>query len=112
MICCQIDSGEHYLSVEKSAVSPGRPHLSTTFLLAQVGAQAANRFAARLEELKLVPAHTGVLRSIVGNPGISQQALATKLGLVPSRLVALLDELEGKGLIERRDNADDRRVYA
>jgi DNA-binding MarR family transcriptional regulator len=112
MIRCQIDSAEHHLSVEKSAVSPFTPHLSTTFLLAQVGAQAANRFAARLEELKLVPAHTGILRAIIVNPGISQQALATMLGLVPSRLVALLDELEEKGLIERRDNADDRRVYA
>lgn len=89
-----------------------KPHLSTTFLLAQVGAHAANRFAARLEELKLAPAHTGILRAIVANTGISQQALATMLGLVPSRLVALLDELEEKGLIERRDNADDRRVYA
>ena len=32
--------------------------------------------------------------------------------MVPSRLVALLDELEALGLVERRDNAEDRRVYA
>jgi DNA-binding MarR family transcriptional regulator len=32
--------------------------------------------------------------------------------MVPSRLVALIDELEALGFLERRNNADDRRVYA
>ena len=41
--------------------------------------------------------------------GISQQELASRLGMVPSRLVALLDELEARGFLERRNNADDRR---
>lgn len=39
-------------------------------------------------------------------------ALATTLGMVPSRLVALVDDMEARGLIERRENADDRRRYA
>jgi DNA-binding MarR family transcriptional regulator len=81
-------------------------------LLAQVGARAAALFAARLRELDLVPAHAGALRAIAGSPGISQQALSLLLGMVPSRLVSLIDELEQRGLVERRDNADDRRVYA
>jgi DNA-binding MarR family transcriptional regulator len=69
-------------------------------------------FAARLQELELVPAHAGTLRAIAGNAGISQQALASKLGMVPSRLVPLLDDLEKRGLVERRDHPEDRRVYA
>ena len=85
---------------------------STAFLLAQVGAHAASRFASRLQELELAPAHAGILRAIAAGSGISQQALASLLGMVPSRLVALIDELEGLELLERRDNADDRRVYA
>jgi DNA-binding MarR family transcriptional regulator len=59
-----------------------------------------------------VPAHAGTLRAIAGNPGISQQALASLLGMVPSRLVFLLDELERRGFVERRDHPEDRRVYA
>jgi DNA-binding MarR family transcriptional regulator len=85
---------------------------STAFLLAQVGAHAAGLFAERLRELELSPPHAGLLRAVASNPGSSQQALATVLGMVPSRLVPLLDELEGKGLLERRDHAEDRRVYA
>ncbi len=98
--------------VEKRGTSPAKHPRSTAFLLAQVGAHAASRFASRLQELKLAPAHAGILRAIAAGSGISQQTLASLLGMVPSRLVALIDELEGLGLLERRDNADDRRVYA
>jgi DNA-binding MarR family transcriptional regulator len=85
---------------------------STAFLLAQVGARAAALFAARLQKLEFVPAHAGTLRAIAGNAGVSQQALASLLGMVPSRIVPLLDELEKRGLVERRNHPEDRRVYA
>jgi DNA-binding MarR family transcriptional regulator len=51
----------------------------------------------------------GMLRRSAGQ---SQQDLAGSLGMHPSRMVALIDELEHKGLLERRANPDDRRVYA
>jgi DNA-binding MarR family transcriptional regulator len=38
--------------------------------------------------------------------------LATALGTLPSRLVAIVDELESKGLLERRPHESDRRSYA
>jgi DNA-binding MarR family transcriptional regulator len=82
------------------------------FLLAQVGAHAASKFAERLQELTLVPAHAGMFRILGARPGISQQALATALGTLPSRLVALIDELESRGLLERRPHETDRRSYA
>jgi len=59
-----------------------------------------------------MPAHAGILRAIAASPGQSQQQLASLLGMVPSRLVPLLDELEQRGLVERRDHPDDRRLYA
>jgi DNA-binding MarR family transcriptional regulator len=82
------------------------------FLLAQVGAHAAAKFAERLRPLGLSPAHTGILRILEASPAITQQALASALGSPPSRLVALVDELESKELIERQENQTDRRRYA
>ena len=82
------------------------------FLLAQIGAHAAAKFGERLAAAKMAPAHAGILRILGATPAITQQALAVALGMVPSRLVALIDELEERGLTERRENPDDRRRYA
>jgi DNA-binding MarR family transcriptional regulator len=94
---------------------PGRPeHIRTgsAFLLAQLGAHAAARFADRIASLDLTPAQAGLLRLIAREPGQSQQAIAGQLGTPASRLVLLVDELEGRGLIERRRDPGDRRHYA
>lgn len=92
--------------------SSDNPASSLPFLLAQVGAHAAMKFAERLERLDLSPPHVGLLGMLRRAPGQSQQDLAGSLGTHPSRMVALVDELEQKGLLERRENPDDRRVYA
>ena len=46
------------------------------------------------------------------NAGLSQRALCDLFGMFPSRLVALLDILEEKQLIERRDDPADRRRFS
>src|ERR1700720_821634 len=81
------------------------------FLLAQVGAHAAMRFGERISRLNLTPPDAGVLRMLGNSGGISQQDLSTRLGIHPSRLVAILDALEERRLVERRPHADDRRQY-
>jgi DNA-binding MarR family transcriptional regulator len=100
----------------RSRPSPASPPpdaaAGLAFLLSQVGAHSAARFAERLEPLGLKPAHAGILRVIRQADGLSQQALGEKLGMFPSRLVGLVDELERKGLVERRDSPADRRSYA
>jgi DNA-binding MarR family transcriptional regulator len=78
--------------------SKAKGNAGAAFLLAQLGAHAAAKFAERLEQLHLTPAHAGIFRILSATPAISQQALATALGTVPSRLVGLIDELESKGL--------------
>src|SRR3984885_10247592 len=82
------------------------------FLLAQLGAHAASQFAERLGVLELTPADTGILRLLRAEAGLSQQGLAAKLKIHPSRLVSILDNLEERGLVERRANPDDRRLYS
>ncbi len=82
-----------------------------SFLLAQVGAFAAARFAERLEALALQPSDIGILRLIATEPGLSQQALADRLSVAPSRVVVLIDGLEKKGLVARERSVRDRRIY-
>ena len=82
------------------------------FLLAQLGSHAAAQFAERLGGLSLAPPHSGILHILAETPGLTQQSLSKKLGMVPSRLVALLDELEARGLTERRRDEKDRRRHA
>ena len=66
---------------------PSRGTESPAFLLAQLGAHAASRFAERLSVLDLAPPHAGILRFVSASGGISQQALAGHLRILPSRLV-------------------------
>jgi DNA-binding MarR family transcriptional regulator len=82
------------------------------FLLAQLGAHAASQFAERLGVLELSPSDAGILRLLRMAAGLSQQELASKLQIHPSRLVAILDNLEKRGFVERRANPDDRRLYS
>ncbi|HZY62179.1 MAG TPA: MarR family transcriptional regulator [Edaphobacter sp.] len=82
------------------------------FLLAQVGGHAASQFAARLTVLQLTPPDAGILRLLGMGAGISQQELSAKLGIHPSRLVAILDALEHRGFVQRKPNPADRRQYA
>lgn len=88
------------------------PPVGSAFLLTQLGTHAAQAFAQRIGELDLTPPQTGLLRAIAGAPGSSQQALADRLGTPATRLVALVDGLEERGLVERRRNPADRRLHA
>ena len=88
----------------------GKPPVA--FLLAQVGAHAAMKFGERLKTLQLTPPDAGILRMLSHSSGLSQQELSGRLKIHPSRLVAILDELENQGLVERKPQPDDRRQYA
>ena len=89
-----------------------RKRTDIAFLVAQLGAYAAERFGERAAALDFTRPQAGLLRLISREPGLSQQAVARRLGTPPSRLVALVDGLEERGLIERRRNPGDRRNYA
>jgi DNA-binding MarR family transcriptional regulator len=84
---------------------------SAAFLLAQIGAHAARKFADRLLPLNLTPPHVGILGVLRRSGGLSQQDLAAILHMHPSSLVAIIDELEERGLVKRLDCPDDRRIY-
>ena len=93
--------------------SPARDRSDgVAFLLAQSGHHAASLFAEQVATVELSPPHAGILRAIAAAPGRSQQALSAQLGMLPSRVVVYVDELEERGYVERRRNPDDRRLHA
>lgn len=97
---------------EKLEPLPGTGDADFGYLLVQLGARQAQEFAARLAPLGLEPRHAGTLFRLASTEGLSQQAIGDLIGLNPTRMVFLVDELEQMGLVERRKNPADRRSYA
>ena len=89
---------------------PVRPGFA--FLLVQLGTHAAAQFAERLAPLGLEPRHVGMLTRLAANEGKAQQVIGDLIGLNPTQMVFLVDELEQRGLVERRRNPADRRSYS
>jgi DNA-binding MarR family transcriptional regulator len=85
---------------------------SLAFLLSQVGIHASRRFAERLDAIDLQPPLFRVLNVVDAAEGESQQAIGEAIGAPASRMVAIVDELERRGLVERRPHPSDRRVRA
>jgi len=86
-------------------------HHRVAFLLAQLGSDAASGFEQMLRPLGITPSDAGVLRFVGRSPGISQRAVSEHVGVGSSRIVAVLDRLESRGLVERRRSRADRRSH-
>lgn len=54
----------------------------------------------------------GALAVLVDEGPLSQQRLGERQGVDRTTMVAVVDELERRGLVERRRNPDDRRAYS
>ncbi|MGN6258007.1 MAG: MarR family winged helix-turn-helix transcriptional regulator [Solirubrobacterales bacterium] len=93
-------------------VNGDRAPSTLAFLLSQVGIHASKRFAERIASVGLTPPLFRVLNLVDAGEGESQQAIGAAAEIPPSRMVAFVDELEQRGLVERRPNPQDRRVRA
>jgi DNA-binding MarR family transcriptional regulator len=79
-------------------------------LLARHGAIANARIRAALSATGMTPRHGITMMHLAEAGPMGQQALIEALGVDPSVLVAILNDLEGHGLaVRRRDPADRRR---
>jgi DNA-binding MarR family transcriptional regulator len=63
-----------------------------------------------LEPVGIDPREFLLMRFVAATEGRPQHALAERLAIPPSRMVALVDRLEEAGFIERRPDPEDRRV--
>jgi MarR family transcriptional regulator, lower aerobic nicotinate degradation pathway regulator len=88
------------------------PHWAPTagMLLLKIGKAAERRFEKALKPSGLTPRHLGVLFEVQARP-TSQQALVETIGVDPSKLVGLLNDLEADGLIVRKRDPEDRRRH-
>jgi DNA-binding MarR family transcriptional regulator len=89
---------------------PGELGKFPGYLLARLGEASRRRFHKALEPEGLHPRHFGVMTMLAAQPGMSQQQLHEKTGIDPSSMVAVIDELQARGLAERRADPQDRRA--
>src|SRR6266536_3015178 len=95
--------------------SVGRPPKellsSSSHLLKRLGWVVKERAAGAFEATGLSPYHHGVLALLEEEPRETQAMIADALGYDRSHLVGMLDELEERGLIDRRRDPNDRRRH-
>lgn len=99
------------------SVSPGA--LRTDYLQTLVGYNARRAalavigtFLERMAPFGVRPVDFSVLSIIRHNPGVTSRQLCASLGLLPPNLVALLNQLDKRQLIERRPHPTDGRAVA
>ncbi len=70
-----------------------------------------DKFMQSVKPEKVSPVQFGVLILIEENPGLNQSGLAGALGIERSTMVAVINVLEDRGLVRRKESTADRRSY-
>jgi DNA-binding MarR family transcriptional regulator len=86
------------------------PFRSVAFMLSSLGYAISRGFHEMLAPLELEPGEFSLLRAVAANEGEAQNALAERLHISPSWMVAIVDDLEKRELLERKPHARDRRI--
>ncbi len=71
-----------------------------------------NDFRRNFADVDIRPTQYAVLSILADHPGLKQGEVSAALGIKRTNFVAVLDELERRGLAQRRPMADDRRSRA
>lgn len=83
----------------------------TGYLLHKAGSLLMDDAERALAEQGMRLRYFYVLAALESGLSLSQQDLSRLLNLDPTTMVALIDEMEGAGHVERRRNPSDRRRY-
>jgi DNA-binding MarR family transcriptional regulator len=101
------------MAEDELRVEPPEPETaprSVGFLISQLGFVSSKAFMEALRPVGIDPREFLLMRFVAASEGQSQQALAERLSVPASRMVALVDHLEDAGFLERRPDPEDRRV--
>ena len=88
---------------------PVQVNASIGYALRRAQMRVYNVFFASLADLDTTPTRYTLMLLIRENPGIRSVDLACSLGVARSRMVKLIDDLEGRCLITRETPSNDRR---
>ncbi len=80
-------------------------------LLHDVGRMIRTEADRRARELGMTRAQWSILKRVSRHPGLSQRELAEILEVEPITVARLVDRLEKVGLVERRPDRADRRIW-
>ncbi len=83
---------------------------SISFLVTRIHARMHREFATALEPLRIEPRHFATLTALQSLGPVSQAELARHLGVSGASMVQIVDDLQHRGLLERRRLASDRRT--
>ena len=86
-------------------------HPQLGFLLHEVARLLRKRFEQRARDQGLTRSQWQTIAYLAKQEGVRQTALAEMLEIEPMTLVRILDRLETRGLIERRQDPEDRRAW-
>jgi DNA-binding MarR family transcriptional regulator len=81
-------------------------------VVTHLSAHVQEQLAEVLAPLGIHPRHFGMLTLLTEQDGQSQHQLAEPLNVHRNVMVGLVDELEKRGLVERRRHPVDRRAHA
>jgi DNA-binding MarR family transcriptional regulator len=98
-------------AVPKSPRLPEELVASSSFLLKRLGFAVKERTMKAYEGTGLHPYHHAILLVLDEGSRETQGSIADALGYDKGQLVGLLDELEERGLVERRRDPNDRRRH-
>jgi DNA-binding MarR family transcriptional regulator len=93
-------------------VSTDRPDAHLGYLLKHVQQRFFELGAAGLGPIGINGREAAVLRAIADRYPVSQGEIARAMNVDRTTMVALIDDLQGKGLVRRRQDPDDRRKNA
>ena len=83
---------------------------SIGFLITRIHTRMHREFMTALEPLRIEPRDFGALTALQVMGPVSQAELARHLGVSGASMVQIVDDLEKRGLLERRRLATDRRT--
>ena len=81
------------------------------FLLHEVAHLMRTLFDQRARARGMTRAQWVILKRLDRTPGLSQNELASIVEVEPITVGRLIDQLEARGLVERRDDPRDRRIH-